>query len=193
MRDKPQRAVGEKNDGRMRTTTTDVAMAKASGKFTTRMTSLIMIEMLESPAPPSSWISVEVPSATTKTKRNPAITPGMASGRTMRRSVVQNAGAEILARADHRGLDPREDQHHRHDGERQVGGDHADHHGEIGEEQPLDRLVDDAEADERVVDDARPAEHEPPGEGADQRASEERNGEEHDERSSRAAARSSGR
>src|SRR5262249_27342804 len=70
-------------------TTTAVAMAKARGKFTTRMTSLIMMAIEESPAPPRSWISVDVPSATTKTNRKPASTPGMARGRTIRRSVVQ--------------------------------------------------------------------------------------------------------
>ena len=162
-------------------TTTDVAMAKASGKFTTRMTSLIMMAMLESPAPPRSWISVEVPECHDEDEEESGDHPGHGKRQDDAAERRPGAGAEVLAGADHRGFDPREDQHHRHHGKGQVGGDHADHHREVGEEQPLERLVDDAEADKRVVDDAGAAENEPPGEGADERAGEEGDGEEHDQ------------
>ncbi len=48
-----------------------------------------MMEIEDAPAPPRSWVSIDVPTATTNTNRKPATMPGMMSGRTTLAYIIQ--------------------------------------------------------------------------------------------------------
>ena len=126
--------------------------------------------------PPITPMVTKSPITMVTTKIEPMTMPGLASGNDDVDQRLPAGGAGIiggldqpLVDADHRV----EDRHH-HEESKEVN--QRQHHGEFGEQQPFERLMDQADALKRPVDQAVAAEQRNPRDHADHVRGPERNG-----------------
>ena len=105
-------------------------------------------------SPPSNAGMTNSPSAGMNTSRLPAMMPGRERGRVISRKTVQGPGAQVGSRFVQAVIQSLQVGVERQDHERQVGIDNPQVHGKIRIQQ-LQRLVDEADGEQQVVDQRR--------------------------------------
>ncbi len=124
-------------------------------------------------APPRRSETTNWPIDGMKTRMMPATIPGMVSGTVTRKKVATLLAPRSSEASSRSEIELLERGVERQDHERQLAVDQADHDREVGVEE-VQRLVDDAGAEQDGVDQPLGAQDEHPGVGADQEARPER-------------------